>query len=591
MASGDAAPPCLGLRQAFQKSDERLLILRAEVEAAVGVFGEIRIERLAPVYPAAVVRHDFGKGVEAAVVHVGGALGDIPQGGGAEFGAVGFLASDAETAEVFGRGEAVVVELVIGEERAAVAVETVGSVLACARVVLGHEELEAAAFRRGECGLTTEGSVELGIVGGEREEELLHGEADLFGGDLGGIERGGEERGVTRIGGELGDDVVEFLVHLGVILDGEEDLLAKGRRAAIPEEERLPGEIYQRHAVARAGATFDADTETARIGEAIGRQVAGGAGDGAIAGELGIVEELAAEGHAFVDERIVPREGRQREGAADGEAIGGELRRQVERANGRGWGGRRWEIEEGDAKGAGEVCHERSADGISLARVGGDAILGKAEWAGSAQERAEIEVEKHSRIAGEIEGDGEIDPRAAGIAGEVIDKPERRITPGAVVAFQREEDVAALPAPVEPVQVGIERIVRGEFGGIGGIVGGGEADIEAEGAIVTGGDAAEGEGGAAFLGIEESVALVGLDPATVVGLQGEAAEEIADASEGERLARAASVAEGIEEQRLALEAVLYADLQRGRLQAVAGDERQEDGEAAMEKGEAHGRER
>ena len=127
---------------------------------------------------------DFFEGFESAVVHVGGGEGEVTEAGGGEFLAIGV-------------GEAVVVEAEIGEEGAAVAVETVGAVELAAGVVLGEEEFEAALFLVGELGLAALGAVELGVHGGEGEDELLDGDADVIVGDGLGSEGGLEEFGVV----------------------------------------------------------------------------------------------------------------------------------------------------------------------------------------------------------------------------------------------------------------------------------------------------------------------------------------------------------------------------------------------------------
>lgn len=97
------------------------------------MFGEIGVEGGIAVDAGAVVSDDVFEGGEAAVVHVGGGAGEVAEAWGGELAGVGGISGDGGEAGA-GIGEAVVVELVVGEERAAVAVEAIGSALAGARV-------------------------------------------------------------------------------------------------------------------------------------------------------------------------------------------------------------------------------------------------------------------------------------------------------------------------------------------------------------------------------------------------------------------------------------------------------------------------
>lgn len=103
-----------------------------------------------------------------------------------------------------------------------------------------------------------------------------------------------------------------------MIGDRHEDLSAEGWGAAVPEEALFPCEVEERHGIAVAFAAGDAGADGEAVGEGGFFGVAGGAGDGAVAGEEGIVEELAAEIDTFGDEGVVAGEIGDREGTADG---------------------------------------------------------------------------------------------------------------------------------------------------------------------------------------------------------------------------------------------------------------------------------
>ena len=60
-----------------------------------------------------------------------------------------------------------------------------------------------------------------------------------------------------------------------------------------------------------------------------------------------------------------------------------------------------------------------------------------------------------------------------------------------IVAFEGQEDVSALPSPVEMVQLGVERVIDGKGVGIGPIGFGRKTNGEAEGLIFSSGHIAK----------------------------------------------------------------------------------------------------
>ena len=92
------------------------MVFFAELEAELGVFGEVWVEVFVSFDGAVVVGNDFFESFEASIVHIGGGEGEVAETWGGEFST-----------------EAIVVELVIREISSAVAVEAVCSVLLAAR--------------------------------------------------------------------------------------------------------------------------------------------------------------------------------------------------------------------------------------------------------------------------------------------------------------------------------------------------------------------------------------------------------------------------------------------------------------------------
>ena len=79
------------------------------------------------------------------------------------------------------------------EQRAAVAMETIGAELLAAGIIFGGEEFKAALLLGGKGCFAAQGAVEFGIEGGDREEIVFEGESDFFGGDFGRAEGSGEK--------------------------------------------------------------------------------------------------------------------------------------------------------------------------------------------------------------------------------------------------------------------------------------------------------------------------------------------------------------------------------------------------------------
>ncbi len=275
-----------------------------ELKAGLGVFGEVGVEVFGALDGAAVVGDDFFEGLKATIVHVGAGEYEIPETWGGKISA-----------------EAVVVQLVVGEVGAAVAVEAIGSVLLAAGFVFGKEEFHAAFFGGSEFGFAGHGAVEFGIVASEGEEEIFEGEGDFFFGDFSWAE-GFLEGGAFGLF-EMSNHAGEVGGHFFVILNGLEDLVAEGLGAAIPEEGGFPGEVEEGHGVTVTYEVIDAFGEGDAVGEGFVFMVASGAGDGVVFREGFVVEERFAKRDAFYEEGVVAGEEGHGEAPAHLEREGG----------------------------------------------------------------------------------------------------------------------------------------------------------------------------------------------------------------------------------------------------------------------------
>ena len=307
--------------------------------------------------------------------------------------------------------------------------------------------------------------------------------------------------------------------------------------------------------------------------------VATGAGDGAVAGEGGIVEEGLAEGDAFGEEGVVARERGHGKAPAHFEGEGGVVFREVERGDGGEGDFGRWVADSEDGEAAGEVGDEGAGDGVAGVGAGGGAVFFEGEWAGVGEEIFEIEGEGDCGGGFDLKAGGELDLGEVVVVGEVVNEALEFVVGGAVAAFEGEEDVASGPVPVEIVEVGVERRVGGEFGGVGVVLIFGDAEGEAEAFVGAGRDVGEGEVGAAGFSIEPGELVGEGEPFAVGLLDGEVAEEVAEAGDGESLG--SFVLERAEGEGLSIELVGEVDAE-----VASGEPGKSEGD---EDDEAHGR--
>ena len=96
----------------------------------------------------------------------------------------------------------------------------------------------------------------------------------------------------------------------------------------------------------------------------------------------------------------------------------------------------------------------------------------------------QIERERGTGIGGEIIVAREGERGAIGIAGKVVGESAGGLSRSTEAAFEREKDVTALPAPVQAVQVWIERMLGRKLCRRGGIGGGVQTEMEAQSLVL-----------------------------------------------------------------------------------------------------------
>ena len=231
---------------------------------------------------------------KATVVHVGGRDCDVSQTRGREEEFVFRISGEFKApgiAKVVVGGKSVVAELVIGEVRAAVALKATGTPV----LMAGEKEIAAAFFGRCEGGFAGPEAIIFRIVADDGEEVVFEGEGELFGGDGPGPVGFLKIAAVALGAIEVIENPAKAGCHFEVTLDWLKDLIADGGRASIPEEVRLPGEVKEGRGVSEAEASLESAGAIDIVAKGKLGDVTGGAGDGAIDGENGVVEEAFAE--------------------------------------------------------------------------------------------------------------------------------------------------------------------------------------------------------------------------------------------------------------------------------------------------------
>src|SRR5205085_5754120 len=109
-------------------------------------------------------------------------------------------------------------------------------------------------------------------------------------------------------------------IHLGMILNRHQRLRAQRWRAPVPEETRFPREVEQRRRLPNTETIAYAHTDASRIGERGLAVMTRRARKRSIAREQRFMKKFFAERHAFLDERVVSRQIRNRKSRAHGEA-------------------------------------------------------------------------------------------------------------------------------------------------------------------------------------------------------------------------------------------------------------------------------
>ncbi len=325
-------------------------------------------------------------------------------------------------------------------------------------------------------------------------------------------------------------------------------MLAEELGAPVPEEGILPREVEQGHRLAWGGFPVEADREAARIGKSCLGLMAGGAGDGAIAGKFRFMEQAPSEFDTLDRERIVERQIRQRKGSRQGERVGGEGGGKIDGLDLGACGTERLGIFKFERlERCLEVTHELGGQGIAFIGMRAASCGGKRDRARAVDEFLHIENEVQPPGIAQVDRDGDGHAGAVRIAGDMIDVTSGGLVGGFEMTFDGEENVATLPVPVQAIEQRIERMSGGEAGGIGVIGFGAETDIEMQRAERPGWRRGKRKRGS-LMGLDKGK-FIELHEASVLALQGKIREQVCEAGDGKRFLCGGLIARGFHQQR------------------------------------------
>ena len=215
----------------------------------------------------------------AAVMEIGGGLGDLTKAWGFEKFAVVEAASPG------------LVELFVGQ---------VGTEVARNAAGFAAEKLQALLLLNCKGGAVAGEVAVIGRVAGEDGSDVAgQGAAEFL----------LAYRLVLGNGIQAGDGFVEREAHFYWVRYWLDHLLFERRGTAVPEKGLAPGAVEDARGAARADLIIDAFGAGMFVGEGAFRVVASGAGDGVVFGEAFVEEEFAAEVYGFGVEGIVVGDG------------------------------------------------------------------------------------------------------------------------------------------------------------------------------------------------------------------------------------------------------------------------------------------
>ena len=197
-----------------------------------------------------------------------------------------------------------------------------------------------------------------------------------------------------------------------------------------------------------------------------------------------------------------------------------------------------------DAKRACKIRDERSGNRIAIARVRGGAVLAKRKRTRRVQQSRQIKIHFDFGFVGDLQRCGERDARGVRVAREVICPAVEFAVRVAPQTFEREKNKAALPAPVQSVQVWIQRMAGGKLGDIGVIQIGVQADEKAHRTKFARWDFIQPDGIAVCVKVQPRDGVRNFQPRAIVALQREVTDEITDARDGKRFARRILITKG-----------------------------------------------
>ena len=211
----------------------------------------------------------------------------------------------------------------------------------------------------------------------------------------------------------------------------------------------------------------------------------------------------------------------------------------------------------GDCEGALDVLAKLSRQLVISSRMGGGRFIGDANATLDRKESVDVQGQAQFTISVQLELERKLDCHEEPVRGDVVGVaalPPIRLQP---VTLEGEKDVAALPAPVKPVHVRVERMARSEAARTCVILAFWHADGKADAVVVSDRHIGQREGGPPLASADIGELIRLFEPPTARVPQCHLREQKVQSSDGDRLPGGGDIRQRIKDQRGIAEARLH----------------------------------
>lgn len=195
------------------------------------------------------------------------------------------------------------------------------------------------------------------------------------------------------------------------------------------------------------------------------------------------------------------------------------------------------------------IFPELIGEPVPFARMSGGVVFPDLDGVLSGKNFVGTKCQAQFTVSREVERGRQLNVHQQPVGGDVIRKPARPTVGPEPAAFEGEKNVAALPAPVQAVEIWIQRMIGGESGGVRMIFLWRHTDVETHAVVAARRNSIEPEAGAVLACAEKGRPARRRQPGAIRAAQGDVREQEVQARHGNVLTRRRLVGSGIESER------------------------------------------